>query len=573
MLGSSNLRRGRLATQLVIVLLGGLIPAAAVVGFALIRLGSVDAGYRALISHDVRDALDARRMQVTFKKQVQEWKDVLLRGADSAQRVKYMSAFHERERDVDEQARRLAARSTDAATRELFGRFTAAHAQMAVRYDSAFGRFDAVRGRSAGEADGMVKGLDRPPTALIDTIVAAYETEAAREVEAQGVRVQRDRRLVLIAAVVVLVVVVVLGWRLVTAVTHPLRALERAARSVAAGDLRVSAPTGGNDEVAALAVSFGAMTEAMRTAFTDLRDTAGVADRSARTLASSASSLQQTAAEVDGAAADIARAAESQTVALRSVVVSAAVVAEGAAAMASSATQAAAAAHRAEAGTQHARDAAGVASEGFGQIRTAADEAQPTIGELRELSKRIEGFADEIDAIARQSNLLSINAAIEAARAQEHGKGFGVVANEIRVLAGQSAGALGGIRQLTTGLRDVADRTTQRLERIRDSVREGASAVGTATRSLATVGADISESRDAVAVIVAAANPQRAAADDLVREVELVASAAEQNAASAAQVSATVHAQGAAGHAIASSSQQLVTVAERLAAQASRVQT
>jgi methyl-accepting chemotaxis protein len=123
-------------------------------------LHSVSGTYSRLLSGEVAAQDQARQVQVAFKIQVQEWKDVLLRGRDSESLAKHRTGFLTQEVRVgalaDTLAGTLAGDSSDARTLE---RFRAAHAAMGVRYREALDLFK--RHRDAGEADRLVKGLAR----------------------------------------------------------------------------------------------------------------------------------------------------------------------------------------------------------------------------------------------------------------------------------------------------------------------------------------------------------------------------------------------------------------------------
>jgi methyl-accepting chemotaxis protein/methyl-accepting chemotaxis protein-1 (serine sensor receptor) len=114
----------------------------------------------------------ARIMQVTFKKQVQEWKDILLRGNDPAALEKYSSGFHEAGVKVDEIAASLEASVHEPAISRVVQDFRQAHTAMRPNYDAALKTFRESYGTNPHQADLMVKGIDRQPTDLIDHLVA-----------------------------------------------------------------------------------------------------------------------------------------------------------------------------------------------------------------------------------------------------------------------------------------------------------------------------------------------------------------------------------------------------------------
>lgn len=145
------------------------------------RLRSVAAAYEQLFDKDVRDQDLSRVMQLTFKKQVQEWKDILLRGRDPTAREQYAADFHREAQSVQEIAARLGGAITDSRAAETLHRFVQAHQAMMARYDAALAAFAASQGVDQAAADAMVKGQDRAPTDLVDQVVASLTDFTARQ--------------------------------------------------------------------------------------------------------------------------------------------------------------------------------------------------------------------------------------------------------------------------------------------------------------------------------------------------------------------------------------------------------
>jgi methyl-accepting chemotaxis protein len=151
-------------------------------GFLYHRLRSVASAYETLFDRDVHDQDLSRVMQLTFKKQVQEWKDLLLRGRDPDALRKYDAAFHAQADSVREIGARLKGVIADDRAVEILGQFIRAHGEMMVKYDAAMAAFTASGGVEQAAADALVKGQDRAPTDLVDQLVTTLSerTKARR---------------------------------------------------------------------------------------------------------------------------------------------------------------------------------------------------------------------------------------------------------------------------------------------------------------------------------------------------------------------------------------------------------
>ena len=160
-------------------------------------------------------------------------------------------------------------------------------------------------------------------------------------------------------------------------------------------------------------------------------------------------------------------------------------------------------------------------------LSAAGNRAVRTLGERTD---SITGFADSISEIAGRTNLLALNATIEAARAGEVGRGFTVVAHEVKSLAGQTAGATGEIRTLAGSMRDSADVARGSLDGV-------AAMIGELAEAADAIRLAVDRQRDTAAVIHAAALETAAGATDITDRIAVVADAAGKTEILSARVS------------------------------------
>ena len=148
-----------------LVLVGG--------GAAVLLLTTIESGYDDLLTRSLSGTQDqARVVQVTFKKQVQSWKDILLRGYEQEQLDKYRTQFHEEETSVRERATTLRGElAGDPEAVQIVEEFIRTHAALSANYAAALKGFEASHGTDPHSADGAVKGQDRAPTDALDRLV------------------------------------------------------------------------------------------------------------------------------------------------------------------------------------------------------------------------------------------------------------------------------------------------------------------------------------------------------------------------------------------------------------------
>jgi methyl-accepting chemotaxis protein len=172
------------------------------------------------------------------------------------------------------------------------------------------------------------------------------------------------------------------------------------------------------------------------------------------------------------------------------------------------------------------------------QMREIAHRIQQTahaVQQLGESSKEISGIVEVIRDVADQTNLLALNAAIEAARAGEQGRGFAVVADEVRNLAARTALATSDISTKIAGIQSGVDSATHNMDSAVALVETGVGTVDSAGESVKLINNRIQEAESEVNAISLALKEQSEASNQIAVNVEHIARMSEQNRTAAAQ--------------------------------------
>ena len=199
----------------------------------LVQLRQVTTTYDTLLTTEVRSALQAREMQVAFKKQVQEWKNILLRGVDPQDLATYTRQFRDESARVEELGAALRATATDPVVRTDIETFTTAHADLNRNYDAALAAFVAAGAQDPRVPDLAVRGQDRPPTDVLEGVVARLEATVADRVAAQGAGVATQHRVLVVVGLIALLLAVAMLGLVIAGIVRPIRSLTRTAYDAA----------------------------------------------------------------------------------------------------------------------------------------------------------------------------------------------------------------------------------------------------------------------------------------------------------------------------------------------------
>jgi methyl-accepting chemotaxis protein len=395
-----------------------MVVAGALYGFAAARYGL--AAVSNVNDTLMAQAIDSQALESTFKDQVQQWMNVLVRGHDPDALEKSWKQFTFREREVRRGAEKLRGVIELARARVLLDQFLVKHAAMGVKYREALESFKAS-GFDARKIEAEVKGIDAEPADLLEELVKVMRDEAQSAVASARLQATRGLGLSLgVIAAAALLALLACGLLIMRTVVRPLAHAVSVVDRVAAGDLTVKVEASSQDETGRLLLGLLKMRDGLAQAVSMIRSSAdgvgvaskqiavGHADLSSRTE-EQAASLEETASSMEELATTVKQNTDS---------------ARQASALAS--------------GTSD------TASKGGQAMINVVD----TMGGISQASKKIADIVSVIDSIAFQTNILALNAAVEAARAGEQGRGFAVVAAEVRALAQRSATAAKEIKGL-----------------------------------------------------------------------------------------------------------------------------
>jgi methyl-accepting chemotaxis protein len=376
------------------------------------------------------------------------------------------------------------------------------------------------------EALGLFTGVqldrDRRMGVIARELIEHSERTAAEGVVQSEHQASDAMRWLLVIAVATFFAGVAFTLLLEKVLAEPMRALSQAAQRIAAGDLSVELPQDGRkDETGMLTRTFRQMVDRLREMMREIGDGVTV-------LASSASQITASTAQVSASSAQTASAV-AQTSATAEEVKQTAKVASD------KAQQVQDAAQKSVAASQSGLQAMDDSIVALRQIREQMEAMAQSIMRLADQGMAIGEIIATVNDIADQSNLLSVNAAIEAARAGDEGAGFRVVAQEIRSLAEQSKQATVQVKALLGEIQKATGSAVMNTEQANKAVRSGVELSEGAARSLRSMAESIHESAQAAAQIAASAQQQAVGMDQVAYAMQNIHQASAQNVAASRQ--------------------------------------
>ena len=515
---------------------------------------------------------NSRNIQVTFKKQVQAWKDLLLRGSNESNYNNYLSQFTGYNKDVLNGLSNLkismAKLEIDVA---MVDKLSLELTQLQINYTDALKSYDRTNKDSYKIVDTLVKGMDKAPTNDMDVLVKSIKDKSNSQVLIMNIASKDNNKhielilfiIIIISTclIILLTFITLLTYKSIEKFIHQFETLMQKAED---GDLTIQGTIFSNNELGVLTIRFNKFIKKIKTLILETKDMSNLVATSSNNILKNSDETAKTSQQIAETISDVAIGATMQSTLVQqsndmviNVSRDLSKVTEATNYM-----------------KELAKETDKIVIEGISIIKfqndkmldskNTTEEVSLSILNLSSKSAKIVEFVEIINGISSQTNLLALNASIEAARAGESGKGFAVVADEIRKLAESSSSSTSKIEELIKAIQNSISETATKMEKFQKSMDEQTESI----ESTKNIFGKIKESTDKVTNEIIEVSNKAQLIDknslSLEKAIKNISTVIEQNAAASEEVAASAEEQVASIEEIASSISSLTKSSDKL---------
>ncbi|MFC9541111.1 methyl-accepting chemotaxis protein [Lysinibacillus sp. NPDC056959] len=383
----------------------------------------------------------------------------------------------------------------------------------------------------------------------------------AKEIDESASPILNQTLLVLIIAIVISAIVF---YFVLKGIINPIKSLKDSAVTISKGDLTEKVTITSHDEIGQLGQAFNDMQDSLRTLIQKIEQNAEEVASSAEELTANATQTSIATEKVAISIQDVASSADTQTTSatknaeslqeLSNAILHIAEISSTVTDLSQHATL------QADEGGKAVRDT----KDQMQSIHVSVTDSNTKIQSLHERSQQITSILDVITSIADQTNLLALNAAIEAARAGEHGKGFAVVADEVRKLAEQSQKSAQQIFELIHGIQLETEQSVNIMAKVTEDVQNGLHVSDEAITKFQVIMSSMEAITPKMEEVSSASEQMAASVQEVTAVTEDLAFSAKGNAAASEDVAASTEEQLASMEEINASAQALAHMADEL---------
>ncbi|MEJ5228724.1 MAG: methyl-accepting chemotaxis protein [Pseudothermotoga sp.] len=370
--------------------------------------------------------------------------------------------------------------------------------------------------------------------------------------------------------VLLIAVIAVIVFVVATSISNPITALAHRVNEFDKGDLTTRFEAKGKDEVAQIAYALSSMATSLRSTVGDILKVSSSIDSSADDLKDISERLRVSGSNLSNCTIEINQAVQSASQSSKEFIGGVDEVTSSAQNIAKAAQDLASKSEKASDAAREGEKALDVIHESIEDSKTKATFTASVVSELSRNAQNIGEIVNTINSIAEQTNLLALNAAIEAARAGEAGRGFAVVADEIRKLAEQSKVATEKINQILSSIKSGADKASSVTEQTVVAVERVAQESDTVRNSLISVLEQVTEIAKMTDQLAKSSEQQSAATQQMSAAIDTLNSSISNILSRTEELDRVVKQQVQINQQVSSESSQLLELSKTLSELVSR---
>ena len=515
---------------------------------------------------------DAREAQVNFKIQVQEWKNTLLRGSNQDDFQKYFSNFSKLNDDVQSRLEKIKISMTEKnINTATLDDLIIEHKNLYEKYSEAIKSYDIENTNSHKIVDNLVKGIDRKPTEEMDQLVEEVESIFNKEVqnnikESNIETAKFNKNLIIIVTlgiicILIFTVVIALTYKGITRFINEINNLIEKAEE---GDLTVRGKVYKKDELGQTTEKFNNFISTIGEIIKEVEKTSEVIAVSSNEINKSSENLRDVSEDITETIGNIAVSSNNQSQLIQEGNESVKEVIGGIHSISENTKYidnlAYGAVENVKLGVENIKNQ----NDKMEITKTASENVTNVISTLSIRSEEIGKILEIINQITDQINLLSLNASIEAARAGEAGRGFTVVANEIKKLAYQSQESTDRIHNLIVEVQNDVEMAVKEVNNTKSSIKDQEDSLKNIDESFRNIKESVFEVTNKIKEVYNKTKVINENASLLEGSMENITGIISETAMSTEGVSASIEEQSASIYEVASSMGELTDLSSKL---------